>query len=654
MSSKEVTIVKDYWDLKSDRIQVITGLFLAAMAILAVWLFADHDFANSIAHQYSISLINIYGTAQSTFIAKVLAGMDANYLTVPRLLVHISTGFIAGLSALEISKLYGNRWGMVHSVWVALIYIVCPTTVLLIYAGDGLLILLGALFANLAVYLDFRYRSLEEEFYLIASALLLSVAVCFDVVAGLIALAGIMISRLTISKLHGSISSESFKLSYLAILIPVVFIILQNNGLRDGYFSPQGMQNLLTSLASSPEHLIAHSKSLFTLFIVSLAILGTLTALRVIAGTLWIRPLAFLSLWLMASFIIACYYILGATYLSDSSIAVASLIFYCSPPMVILICLTALPAIDAVNKPISILISLCGCFCLSLLLVFWGTQMYKAQKKQVTIQEKFTLYERAAKQEASAYPNRDLVLLGMPREVVDYVKDHKMHLSSKRMTGLFQAVKAERTRGFALINALGFKSTVLDKRDADTRLTRDGTIYLKWRDKTETFAPIKYSGRFNFSMIGDLETARLMKVEPANTPILQDTAFRKLDFDSPFIEYRPDHVKLVANKSPVTLWLPEVKLNPAATNRMKIEGYLSEDSSSSFAKSKNKLPANLVWMQNDDSLCTARLYQKAPGILQADLYRNPEWMSSSYIKKIGIKLEPGQYHMILKRISYER
>ena len=78
MSTKEVTIVKDYWDLKSDRIQVITGLFLAAMAILAVWLFADHDFANSIAHQYSISLINIYGTAQSTFIAKVLAGMDAN------------------------------------------------------------------------------------------------------------------------------------------------------------------------------------------------------------------------------------------------------------------------------------------------------------------------------------------------------------------------------------------------------------------------------------------------------------------------------------------------------------------------------------------------------------------------------------------------
>lgn len=125
MRDREITIVKDYWDLKSDRIQIITGLFLATASLLALWLLADRDFSNSIAHVYSVSLIDVYSTTQSTAIARALTELDANYLTVLRLFLHVMTGIFAGLTAMEVTKLFGNRRGVMHAVWVALIYAVC-------------------------------------------------------------------------------------------------------------------------------------------------------------------------------------------------------------------------------------------------------------------------------------------------------------------------------------------------------------------------------------------------------------------------------------------------------------------------------------------------------------------------------------------------
>lgn len=635
MRDKEITIVKDYWDLKSDRIQIITGFFLAAASLVALWLLADRDFSNSIAHVYSVSLIDIYSSTQNTAIAHALTELDANYLTVLRLILHVSTGIFAGLTAMEITKLFGNRRGVMHAVWVTLIYSVCPTSITLLYSGDGLLILGGALFSIIALCLDLRYRYLEEEAYLIASSVLITISMCFDVVSGLTGLIAILLSRLILRKLKGKILSKSFRLSYFALLIPPLFVIAQNQGMRYGQFSTAGIKSLLVGLLNSPEHLTGGARTLTTIFFIVVTILGVTTALRVIGGSLWLRPLIFLLAWLMTNLFVASFYILGAHYLADTSVNVAALISYCSAPLSILLVLAALPVIDAINKRLSLVLTCSGCLCLSFIFSLWGVEMYSAQSRQVKIQESFRSYETVTRQTAAGYPDKNLVLVGQPQAVLDYVKDHKMHFSKKREARLFQAVSAGRKDALTLVSALGYNSTARDKSKE--------TVYLLWSDSRSGYEPIQYRGGFNFSMLADDETASMIAIEPADIPVLKVDDFKELAPGSPYVELFKDRFRLTAGITPCTLKLPPVDLDPSATGRLEIDGSLSGGSQAEL---------KLVWQDGDSKVAETPITIDSKGRIYADLYQNPEWLRAPYITAIGIKLEPGSYYMELKKLSF--
>lgn len=637
MRDREITIVKDYWDLKSDRIQIITGSFLATASLLALWLLADRDFSNSIAHVYSVSLIDVYSTSQSTAIARALTELDANYLTVLRLLLHVMTGIFAGLTAMEVTKLFGNRRGVMHAVWVTLIYAVCPTCITLLYSGDGLSILGGALFSTIALYLDLRYRFLEEETYLISSSVFITISMCFDVVSGLTGLIAIMLSRLILRKLTGKILSKSFKLSYFALLIPPLFVLAQNQGMRYGQFSIAGIQSLLLELLSSPEHLTGGARTLTTIFFIVMIILAVSTALRIVGGSLWLRPLIFLVTWLLTNIFIASFYILGAHYLADTSVNVAALIFYCSAPLSILLVLTALPVIDAINKPLSLVLTFTGCLCLSFIFTLWGVELYSAQNRQVKIQEEFRSYGTITRQTAAGYPGKNLVLVGQPEVVLDYVKDHKMHFSKRRAARLFEAVGSGRKTDLTLVSALGYSSMYRAENKGKE------TVYLLWNDNKAGYEPISYKGGFNFSMLADDETASMTTVEPADIPVLKVDDFKELAPGSPYVEFLKDRFRLTAGSKPVMLKLPPVDLNPSATGLLEIEGYISNT---------EKANLNLIWKGSDSTIAEAPITIDNKGRIYADLYQNPEWMRIPEITTIGIKLEPGSYYLDLRKLSF--
>lgn len=636
MRDREITIVKDYWDLKSDRIQIITGLFLATASLLALWLLADRDFSNSIAHVYSVSLIDVYSTTQSTAIARALTELDANYLTVLRLFLHVMTGIFAGLTAMEVTKLFGNRRGVMHAVWVALIYAVCPTCITLLYSGDGLSILGGALFSTIALYLDLRYRFLEEEAYLISSSVFITISMCFDVVSGLTGLIAIMLSRLILRKLTGKILSKSFKLSYFALLLPPLFVLAQNQGMRYGQFSLAGIKSLLLELLSTPEHLTGGARTLSTIFFIVVIVLGVSTALRIIGGSLWLRPLIFLITWLLTNIFVASFYILGAHYLADTSVNVAALIFYCSAPLSILLVLTALPVIDAINKPLSIALTFTGCLCLSFIFTLWGVELYSAQNRQVKIQEKFRSYETITHQTAAGYPGKNLVLVGQPEVVLDYVKDHKMHFSKRRTARLFEAVGSGRKNDLTLVSALGYSSTNLPDKAKET-------VYLLWNDKKAGYEPISYKGGFNFSMLADDETASMTTVEPEDIPVLKVDDFKELAPGSPYVEFLKDRYRLTAGSRPFILKLPPVDLNPSATGLLEIEGYISNNKEANL---------KLIWKGSGSAVAEAPITIDNKGRIYADLYQNPEWLRIPDITTIGIKLEPGSYYLDLRKLSF--
>ena len=369
MAQREVSIVKDYWDWQSERVQVTTGMFVLTVSMLLIWLLSDNNVASSISHQFGNALISIYDAKQATLLHEELSKFSLTFLTIPRLLLHITTSVFVGLIALEISKIYGNRWGMVHSVWTALLYMVCPTVVMLLYAGDGLFILLGAFFATLAIYSELRFRYLNEDFYLVSSVVFVALSLSMDFVSGLTGLIGIILSRLLLSKVRLKSFSRKLGYSYLALLIPALLIVMQKGGLRDGHFSLEQTSSLLTFIAKSPEHLIAYTKTSILVLTITLALVGFVTVLRILIGTIWLRPLLFLSFWVSLCFFVASFYIGGEHYIADSSVIVSSLVFYCSMPLAILTTFIALPALDAINKPVSICLSLLGCFCLSLLFV---------------------------------------------------------------------------------------------------------------------------------------------------------------------------------------------------------------------------------------------------------------------------------------------
>lgn len=642
MAQKEISIVKDYWDWKSERVQVTSGMFLITISMLLIWLLCDSDITNSISNVYGDSLIKMYDVNQSSALHEGLEALSFTFLTLPRLILHIVTGCVVGLISLEISKVYGNRWGTSHSIWTTLLYLVCPTVVLLLYAGDGLFILMGALLAALALYFELRFRYLREDFYLIASVVALASSLAMDFVSGLSGLLGIILSRLVLSKVKARSFSKKLTYSYLALLIPPLLIILQKGGLREGHFSIEQTANLANYIANSPEHLIAHTKSASIVLTVSICTLGALTALRILVGTIWLRPLIYLCSWSISTFLIASFYIGGEHYLADSSVLVSSLAFYCSQPLAILFAFVALPAIDAINKPISITLSVTGCFCLSMLFLYWGGELYSAMDTQIKIQRDLKDFRANANQISQGYSKSELYLIGLPDSVKRFAISHKMSLSPDRESKVFKISDTKRGKDIHFINTLAVNE---NKTFASVD---KAPIYLLWNDKQFSFEPITHSGRYNFSFIACDLTNKHLSYEPKNPTILKQNQFTEATRATPIVFNDNDQLSVTAGATALTIWLPDVRLDPSKCN------YVTITLAKHLAVTKEAdLPdIKFVWQaDNGEEVYTSKLQQYSSTKLSANIFRNPNWLGKKSIKRIGIKFEPGNKTTQITKIT---
>lgn len=630
MASKEISIIKDYWDFRSYRVQVATGFFMLTATVLAISLLCGAlDWQNS-----KLALLNLTNSSV------LIENLEFSYLI--NLLLHIVTSFFVGLTLLEISKHYGSRWGASHCVWAAILFVVNPTSVIILHAVDSTRIASGMFLSVFGIFCFFRYLNQKENTFLTTTCLALTLSLAVSPVTGIIGLAAIGLSRIAVygKPALSSISNSNFlRVLKFLIIFSIPWIIGGKLLTSPSFFSTLFGDGVIYSLTSSPESLVnlSSNKLLRLVFQISSIVILSVFSLRVLAGSIWLRPAIFSFLWLISSFIISIGFSDSNNILLGSTIPYSVILYYLAPSLSLLITLVALPITDVVNKPVALLLSTLGCLYLSLLFLFWGNNFYQLNMNDYKIKQQFKTYKTVSEKTILSYPNKTVTLIGFPHSLKNYFDSHRLIYGSKWTDKFIYAdkltTKANRITSFAC----SLKNQSLPP------------VYLKWNDQKEIFVPLRHSGleQFQVSASG---LARNISISPDTVPVVGKDEFSHVKLNQPFLSTSSDTIEIIPGNYPVVLWLTcQTPLNPTKCNNLKIEGEMR----SSSTRKREKPALKLIFLgDTDKKQFSENLNPFTKGILINSLWKLPDWIGQSSIPRVGIEFAPGDYSVRISKICF--
>jgi len=574
-----------------------------------------------------------------------------------RIISFLANGMSAmavGLITLEITIRYGNRIGAAAAIFAALLFLAVPYNNALTLPTTMLPILLSNFFALSAVFLDLRFRLLRETEYYWLTLLCLVLSGVLNVSGVVMATAGIGFARLFIKE-NERRSAGGVLHSYVGMttyLFAAFFFIIPHVAMTHGVpTSPDSLFEFVGALLGTS----ADGKVTQRVLPVLLVTICGISIIRLALGSLWLRPVMYVKLWLAAS--VTAWWVLGLG-VNPANAALTTGIFL-TPPLCILLALCALPGIDAMTKKSRIIFTAIGSLITSGVIVFWGAMVAGDVNEQYTSARELGLFKVAlAKRmektegklvvvnppfsassavEASVDVQPEFLLAG-EKESEDFIL---RSLLNSPLTGQNIPVVSLKRLPIAFPR-IAKKENEIPNPDLPASKVTD---FYVWSNETGQLVPVYYSGAGSLNLT---VTPQNFKTDPPDIARIKSGDWAQINKDQPFIEIGDEGMRLnPGSKTDVTVWLTHESLDPTKASKIIV----------TCAPQELKQGAiSLVFKGKDSDEVGVIQLRVAPGksqssTLEANTKGIADWNKHSGIAALGIKLKAGTPGIVVKTVQ---
>lgn len=580
------------------------------------------------------------------------------------------TALTAGLITLDISIRYGNRIGAAAAVFTALLCATMPLQSSLLVPMDMLPVTLSNLLALYAVFLEMRFRLLRETRYFWVALLSLVLAGVCDVRGAVVGVLGIALCRLLITENDNKLNAGPLR-SYIGLtlffLAALIFLAthLTITVLGAPQQAPEVVQEFLNPLVTGDSIGVQNfGKSMQRILPILFATIFSIGAIRLILGSVWLRPLVFAGSWLLS--LLAAWQVFKFTGTTDGSQALSAI--FLGPPFCILLSLSALPAIDCLTRKSRIWLTALGAVVLSAVIFCWGlllvVQLHDSfESARELMNFKLQLAHRMEKTDGK------LVVINPPFESskeLEAVSEHGISTEEipairdreeKILLGLLDSplnsqvipTTARRRQIYSFVRLARTEHATPDPTKPATSVTD----YYVWSNELRRLMPLYYVGASEIKIDINSNLRKRLHTEPKEISKIPANEWEQLPSGQGYIERLEDGLGLYAgDKDDLLVWFPHELLDPTKTNLVKVR--------CSKLSGSRKTPAYLIFkgVDSDDTgviqLHAAGNDQNGDAIFEATTRGAAEWTRHSSIESIGVKLPSGSQGLVLKSIETTR
>ncbi len=580
------------------------------------------------------------------------------------------TALTAGLITLDISIRYGNRIGAAAAVFTALLCATMPLQSSLLVPVDMLPITLSNLLALYAVFLEMRFRLLRETRYFWVALLSLVIAGVCDVRGAVVGVLGIALCRLLVTENDSKLRSgplQSYVGLTLFFLAAMIFVTTHLTVIATGSAqqAPEVIQEFLNPLVTGETIGVQNfGKTMQRVLPILFATIFSIGAIRLILGSVWLRPLVFAGSWLLS--LLAAWQVLKFTGTADGSQALSAI--FLGPPFCILLSLSALPAIDCLTRKSRIWLTALGAVVLSAVIFCWGLLLvlqlhdsYDSARELMNF--KLQLAHRMEKTDGK------LVVINPPFESskeLEVVSEHGTSTAEipairdreeKILLGLLDSplnsqvipTTARRRQIYSFVRLARTEHATPDPSIPATSVTD----YYVWSNELRRLMPLYYVGASAIKIDINSNLRKRLHTEPKEISKIPANEWEQLPSGQGYIERLDDGLGLYSgDKDDLLVWFPHELLDPTKTNLVKVR--------CSKLSGSRKTPLYLIFkgVDSDDTgviqLHAAGNDQNGDAIFEATTRGAAEWARHSAIESIGVKLPSGSQGLVLKSIETTR
>lgn len=660
------------FDWKSTRVQFFLG-FLLTLVLLA--LVVQEFFATRFLPQEYIAVGKMLTDGVSTipldvgfnsnpllFLQMMLFNHHAwGYRTVS-FIVTALTAMSVGLIALDITIRYGNRIGASSALFAALLYLLIPQNNPLTMPATMLPVLLGNFFGLFAVFLDLRFRLLRENGYFLLALLSLVLSGVFDTSGIVIAILGIALSRGFIIETERSDSRSPLR-TYVGLTIyflaTMLFVVPHSAVMLSTKPSPQSTLSFLSAIFTGDTSLKYVQRLLPILTVTTFGI----ATLRLVIGSLWLRPILFALAWTASA--LASWSVLN---LGTSNVIPSTAVFL-APPVCILLALAALPAVDTLSRKTRVVLTAIGSIVISAIVVLWGVVVAEDVKENYNQARELGLFkvELTKRMEKTA---GKLAIVNPPLDFTFAAPEGKFEspeaaLAERRdrQETIFQAMLCSPLTGYPIEIETKRKLPVAFVRinkveqNKSTDPAAAVTDFYVWSYENGRLMPIYYSGARETHLKVDTK----IRTEPIEAVQIKKQDWAQVQSGEPFFEVVEDGIRLNAgNKKDITVWLPMREyLDPTKAGTIEVGCAPIKISSNEAFKLKG---ASLVFRGKDsDEIGSIDLHpavtdasQTSTTRLQVNTKGSADWNKHNGIAALGVRLAAGSPSIVVKSIDTVR
>lgn len=582
------------------------------------------------------------------------------------------TALTTGLITQDIAIRYGNRIGAAAAVFAALLFVAMPLQSSLVLPMSLLPAALSNLLALGAVFLDMRFRLLHETRYYWMALLSLVVSGVLDLRGAIVAVLGIAFCRLFITErgkkrftgpLNSYIGLIVYSLPTLLFLATHLSFASHLSIISSGSTQAvPGVNEVLTPLITG-ETIGGESfgKVMQRALPILFATVFSIAMIRLILGSLWVRPLLFAASWL-ASLLVSWQFLnLHSTVYSSPSLTA----IFLAPAFCILLSLSALPSVDSLTRKSRVLFTALGATALSGLICCWGLLLIVQIHDSFDQARELMLFKLQLAHRMLATDGK-LVVINPPfdsRKETDQKSDQATEadkvpdirdreqlvfigLLDSPLSSTVIPITTHRRKLASFVRLSKKEHATPDPNIPATSVTD----YFVWSKELRRLMPLYYVGASTIKIDVKSKLRRPLQTEPREISKLPATEWAQLPSSAGYIEKLEDGFALHSGeKEDLLVWFPHDLLDPTRTNLVRVQCSKRVDS--------QKTPVYLIFkgVDSDDTgvikLHRTETQTSTDTVLEARIRGFAEWNRHSAIISMGIKLPAGSDGIVLKSIE---
>jgi hypothetical protein len=680
--SSQITLEKASYDLASLKLQMMTGFALVLIAcFVSYWStlkvgFLLDDFlhlnyvAQAQAGHWQGLLHNFYGnwadsdimksyrplSSLSFFVDYLFWKTNALGFHLTNILLLFGSAFFVALIVLEVTGLSGNRLGTACALWAALLFAVYPLHPEACAWAIGRVDLLCSLFYLASIHSYLRFRLIREPVYLWASLVCFVLALASKEMAAtlpaVIALAELLLVKTTWKGEAKDYSIAKFKyvgLFFIALALYAAFRTALLGAVVGGY-GEGGLSVFANSWrvfldkASLVKIILPMNEEVqFASFVkpASLAIYAgalVIFLFRLVAGSTKVRPFLFLLCWA----VVAILPTIQVWHIYPNLVG-SRLFFISSAPLCMLLALLLLPAVDAMKRRQAIAVTAIGTLLLTLLFGLWSYELQGNLQPWITAGKQMETLLSQVRTIARETPDgKHVLLLDLPRDFSGagmLTRPQYLAIAAKPpfsevdYASRLVTIEPPISGSHDYIWPQNFKQMIVDPNNVQAYL------WDRTSGQFQSFAKADGNDQFTFAVTPN--NCRQLKVIPENASWGEGNNWHVMSSKLPSLVRFADHLRIYPGSTGVTLYFPDVDLNPLSANFASADFALYDSRGCTTCMGAK---VRFVWKSSfagGDAQASAGEVVRGEHLAWLGRYR--AWTLSSTIKEFGLRLEPGEY-----------